>query len=107
MLANVTNSLAQYAPWLFAAFAKVAVLLSLTLLCALLLRRRSASLRYCLHAAAMASALMLPVAAAFLPDLRIAVLPSSASTLDASSASAFSHPEMMPRAGATSASIQR
>ena len=76
MLANVTNALAHYAPWLFAIFAKVAVLLVVTLLCAQSLRRGSASLRHCLHAAAMAGALMLPIAATFLPTLRIAVLPS-------------------------------
>jgi beta-lactamase regulating signal transducer with metallopeptidase domain len=107
MLANVTNALAHYAPWLFAIFTKIAVLLLLILLCAQLLRRRSASLRHCLYAAAMAGALMLPLAAAFLPDLRVAVLPSSASAPNSSSPSAFFHAQMMPAAGASPATLPR
>ncbi|PYS20299.1 MAG: hypothetical protein DMF72_21545 [Acidobacteria bacterium] len=105
MLASVTNVLAQYAPWLFAIFAKVAVLLLLTLLCAQLLRRRSASLRHCLHAAAMAGALMLPLAAAFLPGLRIPVLPSSVSAKHSSRAPVLSNPEMAPASSGLPATI--
>jgi hypothetical protein len=105
MLANVTNALAHYAPRLFATSVKIAVLLLLTLLCGQLLRRRSASLRHCLYAAAMAGALMLPLAAAFLPDLGIAVLPPSASATDSSSASAFSHEQMIPAVNVSPATI--
>jgi beta-lactamase regulating signal transducer with metallopeptidase domain len=105
MLANVTIALAHYAPWLFATFAKIAVLLLLTLLCAQLLRRRSASLRHCLYAAAMAGVLMLPLAAVFLPDLGIDVLPPSASVTDSSSPSAFSHAQLTPGVDASPATI--
>ncbi|MFL6438070.1 MAG: M56 family metallopeptidase [Terriglobales bacterium] len=105
MLANVTNALAHYAPWLFATFVKIAFLLLLTLLCGQLLRRRSASLRHCLYAAAMAGALMVHIAAVFLPDLRIAVLPPSASATDSSSASAFSNAPIKPAADTSSATV--
>jgi beta-lactamase regulating signal transducer with metallopeptidase domain len=76
MLSQVTNSLAQYAPWLFAIFIKSFALLLAIIAIAQLVRRRSASLRHFLYSVAMASLLILPLAATLLPNLRLAVLPS-------------------------------
>src|SRR6266481_2442095 len=78
MSSNITNALAHSAPWLFAIVVKGTILLLITTAAAQLLRNRSAALRHLLHSAAMASLLLLPVAALLLPSLRLALLPATA-----------------------------
>ena len=78
MLSNTANALAQYAPWLLSMFAKSTVLLLVALAAARLMRRGSASLRHFLYSVSIAAVLLLPFAAALLPSLGLAVLPSQA-----------------------------
>jgi len=77
MITDITTALAHVAPWLFAIAAKSTVLLLLTIAAANLMRNRSAALRHFLHSAAIVTLLVLPLAAIFLPSLRLAVLPAS------------------------------
>ena len=80
MLSNTTNTLAQYAPWLVAIFAKSTLLILVALAAAKLMRRASASLRHFLYVLTIAGALILPLAAALLPSLGLAVLPHRQTT---------------------------
>jgi beta-lactamase regulating signal transducer with metallopeptidase domain len=86
MISNIPNALAHSAPWLFAIVMKGTILLLVTTAVAQLLRHRSAALRHFLHAAVMASLLLLPLAALLLPSLQLAVLPATTGTVQSSPA---------------------
>ncbi|HVH88508.1 MAG TPA: M56 family metallopeptidase, partial [Terriglobales bacterium] len=83
MLSNTASTLAQYAPWLLAIYVKSTVLLLAVLGTAQLMRRHSASLRHFLYSVTIASLLILPLAAALLPNLGLAVLPPHAQSTNA------------------------
>jgi len=78
MLSNATTTLAQYAPWLLSIFVKSTLVLLVALGAAKLMRRASASLRHFLYAVTIVGVLLLPLAAALMPSLRLAVLPPQA-----------------------------
>ncbi|MBV9074243.1 MAG: M56 family metallopeptidase [Acidobacteria bacterium] len=71
----IMNMLAHYAPSLIDIFVKSAVLLLGVVVTGHLLRRRAASLRHFLYSTAAVSLLILPLGAALLPRMGIAVLP--------------------------------
>jgi len=82
MLSNATNTLAPYAPWLLSIFAKSTVVLLVALAAAKLMRRGSASLRHFLYAITIVGVLLLPLAAALLPALGLAILPPQVKTAE-------------------------
>jgi len=75
MLSTMAGALGQLLPWLLSILVKSSVLLLFTLAVTQLMRQRSASLRHFLHSVAIVSALLLPIAASMLPELRLSVLP--------------------------------
>ena len=75
MLTNVLKTLGHYEPWFVVVAVKTAALLLVTLSVTQLLRKASASLRHFLYAVALTSLLIIPMAAFWLPELPIAVLP--------------------------------
>src|SRR6185312_1337402 len=85
MLATITHHLAQYTPWFESIIIKSAIVLLAALIAGQLLKRSSAALRHFVYATSVVGLLLLPLAAALMPGLRLAVLPAS-STNHASSA---------------------
>ena len=75
MFTTISTWIGRSEPWVVAIVVKTSFLLLLSLAANQILRKRSAALRHFIYSLAMVGALILPLAAWMLPELRLAVLP--------------------------------